>query len=220
MIKSKHYPNTPLLLLLAGIFYTFNVSAHPHSWVDLQTTIVGDKSHITGFNMSWTFDAMTSFYMLEGQTLSTENKEKILQNIIPALMDNLVLEHYFTYFYKGDTPISYLSSLDGILTQHKTQLKLDFHIPLAEPQKIGSTPLKLQVFESSYYVDMSWGGISNVKLSPELARHCSLQLLEPNPTPKEIGYAMSLPEDASPDIALGGIFSQSVILQCSTAKES
>jgi len=156
MQKTKSLQCIALLQLLIALFYVPNTQAHPHSWVDLQTTIEGDGNYITGFNMSWTFDAMTSFYMLEGQVLSEQNKEEILTSITGPVMDNLVLEHYFTYFYDGDTPTPYLDSREATLTQHENQLQLDFHIPLAEPKLITDTPLKLQVYESSYYVDIRW----------------------------------------------------------------
>ncbi len=212
--KYKHDLIRFLLPLLSGLFFTAKAQAHPHSWVDLQTTIEGDSTHITGFKMSWTFDAMTSFYMLEGEVISDQNRDQVLTSITNEIMDNLVLEHYFTYFFDGETPIPYLGSQEGVLTQHKTQLKLDFYIPLALPKEITNAPLKLQVYEPSYYVDINWAAQDDVQLSPQLSKFCSLQLIEPNPTPKQIGYAMSLPADAVPDHVLGGLFTQTIILQC------
>jgi len=214
MQKAKSLQYIALLPLLISFFYAPNVHAHPHSWIDLQTTIEGDETHITGFNMSWTFDAMTSLYMLEGQVISEQNREEILTSITDSLMDNLVLEHYFTYFYDGETPIPYLDSREATLKQHKNQLQLDFHIPLAEPKLITEAPLKLQVYESSYYVDMSWEDKGNIQLSSELAQRCSIQLIKPDPTAQQFSYAMSLPQDAAKDNTLGSIFTQTTILQC------
>ena len=219
MIINIQKQGVRLLQMLMGIFFTLNVQAHPHSWVDLKTTIEGDENAITGFNMSWTFDAMTSFYMLDGKPLSDENREEVLKEVTEKVMDNLVLEHYFTYFYDGETPIPYLSSLEGKLTQDKTQLILDFFIPLGVPQNISNKPLKIQVYEKSYFVDISWREASDIQLSPKLAKSCTVQLIEPNPTPQQVGYAMSLPADATPDQELGQLFTQSVILQCTTPEE-
>jgi len=91
-----------LLFILIALFYpTSSVQAHPHSWIDLKTTIIGTDTHITGFNMSWSFDAITSMYMLDGEALTDENRASTLKKLSSSVMKNINLEHYFTYFYDG-----------------------------------------------------------------------------------------------------------------------
>ena len=83
----------------------------------MKTVVVGDETRITGFNMSWTFDTITSAYMVDGKGMSKENREKVLQEMADSIMKNLALEHYFAYFYDGDKPIKYtLSKKDGKTT--------------------------------------------------------------------------------------------------------
>ncbi len=217
MYKNKRYLARLAVLLLISFLPATALHAHPHSWLDVKTTIEGKDNHITGFSMSWTFDAMTSFYMLDGQDLSEKNKAQTFKNITLEIMDNLVLEHYFTYFYDGETVIPYLPTDEGLLTQQENRLKLEFYIPLGEPKKLSNNPLKLQVYESTNYLDMRWNGAGDVQLSPELKKQCVLNLLEPSPTPQQVGYAMSLGQDETPDYPLGELFTQSLMVQCAIA---
>lgn len=207
-----------LFTLIFCVLFPFTVQAHPHSWIDLKTEIEGSQNQITGLKMSWTFDAMTSAYMLDGEDLSTENKAKTMQKVAASVMQNMIAEHYFTYFYDGETPIKYSLARRGVLTQNRTKLTLDFVLPLSKPKILDGNPLKLLIFEPSYYVDMSWQKKGDIQLSPDLAKHCSLELIEPKPTSEQMSYAMSLPADADPDNALGQLFTQTVLITCSENK--
>ncbi|PST90781.1 DUF1007 family protein [Photobacterium jeanii] len=188
--------------------------AHPHSWVDIHTQVLGDEQHITGFKMDWTFDAMTSAYMLDGEDMSAEKRDATFQSIADSVMDNLLQEHYFTYFYDNEQPIKYKVSPGGKLSQNRMKLTLSFEIPLAKPKPLPQKPLELRVFEPSYYVDLAWKSNQDITLSPELAKHCQIQVINPEPTAEQMSYAMSLPADADPDNALGQLFTQTLTIAC------
>ncbi|SMY36272.1 hypothetical protein PMAL9190_02298 [Photobacterium malacitanum] len=190
--------------------------AHPHSWIDMKTYIEGNNNQITGFKMVWTFDAMTTAYMLDGEDMSPKNKQKTLKNIAASVMENMKNEHYFTYFYDNETPIKYHIPAGGELIKPRAKATLTFELPLAKPKTVTKDSLKLLIFEPSYYVDMSWGNKSDIVLSPELAKTCSFKLIEPHPTPEQVTYAMSIPADESPDPddKLGQVFTQTVKLYC------
>lgn len=229
-IKTKNSPHYPFnkesryitflqyFFIIGAILSSLTAQAHPHSWIDLKTEIEGNETQITGFKMSWTFDAMTSAYMLDGEDLSAKNKIKSLQKVADSVMKNMSLEHYFTYFYDDETPIKYSRSNQSVLTQHKAKLTLDFYIPLSKPKNILGRTLKLLIFEPSYYVDMSWVKKSDIQLSTHLSKRCTLQLVDPKPTAEQVTYAMSLATDADPDNALGQLFSQKVMITCSPEK--
>lgn len=202
------------LLIIALAYPPINAQAHPHSWVSLKTKIEGNENIISGFTMSWTFDSITSAYMLDGEDLSAENKSKTLAKIKDSVMENINLEHYFTYFYDGKEPIKYAFSNKGSLTQHGSKLTLDFFVPLSKPKTISNRPFKLAIFEPSYYVDMSWDSKNDIELSSALKASCSFDLIEPNPSPEQVTYAMSLGVDEDPDDALGQLFTQTVIINC------
>ncbi|MEH6452680.1 MAG: DUF1007 family protein [Psychromonas sp.] len=203
-----------LILLLIVITAPMSTQAHPHSWVDMHTTVQGENQQITGLRMSWTFDAMTTAYMLDGEDMSEQNKQQTLDAVTQEVMENLYHEHYFTYFYNDDEPIKYKRAIDATTTQEKSRITLHFTLPLSKPLNIDSQDLRLLVFEPSYYIDMSWKQNSDIALSDQLSKICSFDLIEPNPSQQQIEHAISLPEDANPDNALGQAFSQSISINC------
>jgi ABC-type uncharacterized transport system substrate-binding protein len=201
-------------ILFSALFFSANSSAHPHSWIEMKTRIEGDEKQITGFKMEWVFDAMTSAYMLDGYDLSPEKKAQSLQEIADSVLNNMLVGHYFTYFYNGEEPVRYKTGKNARLIQNRTKLTLTFELPLAKPQPAKGSSLRLLIFEPSYYVDMSWQKKSDISLSPALQNSCSIELKDPNPTSQQINYALSLPMDADADNALGQLFTQTVRLHC------
>lgn len=204
------------LTLLMFFLTPTSVIAHPHSWIDLKTFIEGSETELTGFHMQWTFDAMSTAYMLEGYDLSSGHKNKSLSVIAEQTVANLLNEHYFTYFYDGKQPIRYKQAINAHLRLEGARAVLEFDLPLSKPKPLTTDKLRLLIFEPSYYVDMSWRKKQDVQLSSKLARQCQLTLREPNPTPEQISYALSLPEDVDPDNELGQLFTQTIILTCNT----
>ncbi|WEM44011.1 DUF1007 family protein [Photobacterium sp. DA100] len=199
-----------LALLISPLFAT----AHPHSWIEMKTYVDGKDGMITGLRMVWSFDPMTSAYMLDGEDTSPEREEQTFTKVAASVLDNMLSEHYFTYFYDGEEPIKYQLARYGKITRDRARLVLTFELPLSQPKPVTEDSLKLLVFESSYYVDMSWRSKRDVILAGDLADYCKLEMIQPNPTPEQMSYAMSLPADADPDNALGQLFTQSVRFYC------
>ena len=204
----------PCFILSIAALLPITSQAHPHSWISMKTYIEGNSTQITGFKMVWTFDAMTTAYMLDGENMSPEHKEQTLKDTAQSVMENMKNAHYFTYFYDNETPIKYHIPASGELVKPRAKATLTFELPLAKPKTITKDSLKLLIFEPSYYVDMSWDNKSDIILSPELAKTCRFTLVEPNPTPEQVTFAMSIPADADPDNQLGQVFTQSVKLHC------
>ncbi|WP_257791857.1 DUF1007 family protein [Vibrio tetraodonis] len=202
------------LASLSVLSASLPLQAHPHSWVNMKTHIEGENGVVSGLKMEWTFDSMTSAYLLDGEDMSPENAQSTLDKLAKTVVKNMLSQHYFTYFYDGEEPIKYHPATDQKFERDKSKLKLSFALPLAKPQPITRDTLRLLVFDSSYYVDMAWRSKSDVVLSKGLAQQCQFDLVEPHPTSQQMMYAMSLPEDADPDNTLGQLFTQMVKMQC------
>ncbi|MFM2480577.1 DUF1007 family protein [Celerinatantimonas sp. YJH-8] len=201
-----------LMLLLSA--WSLTLQAHPHSWIEQQTTLIGDEQHITQLKMRWSFDKITTAYTLEGEDLKGAQRAKTLKKVADQIAAHMMPDHYFTYFYQDQTPLRYhvVRHADAELIDHK--LILEFTITLSKPQPYTQHPLKLMIFDPSYYVDMYWNNAADIKLTAPVAKHCQSQLLEPHPSQKDINYAMSIPADADPDYPLGQLFTQKLILRC------
>ena len=205
---------------IALILWSPILHAHPHSWIEMKTHIEGESGMITGLSMEWSFDAMTSMYMLDGEDIAAESEEETFKKLASSVIDNMMYEHYFTYFYDGETPIKYAIAENAKFKRDKAKLVMTFDLPLSKPKAVTRDTLRLLIFDPSYFVDMSWDSKSDVSLSPELERQCSLDLVEPNPTPEQMSYAMSLSVDADPDNTLGQLFTQTIKLNCATVTDS
>ncbi|MGL6260181.1 DUF1007 family protein [Vibrio sp. WXL103] len=188
--------------------------AHPHSWIEMRTQVLGQDGLITGLNMQWSFDPMTSMYMLDGEDTSPDNEQATFANLTTAMLENMIEDDFFSFLYHDGKQIKYSPAINGDLVRDRARLVMSFDLPLAQPLAIGDGPLELMIFEPSYYVDMSWRSPQDVTLSRELKSLCSLELVEPNPTPEQMSYAYSLPADAEPDNTLGQLFTQSVHIRC------
>ncbi|WP_329604853.1 DUF1007 family protein [Vibrio nitrifigilis] len=214
-----HRPSVRRISALCFALFTsaclsFQVHAHPHSWVDMTTIIEGDKNGITGFKNIWTFDAMTTAYLFDGEDMSPKHRQTTLDKLANSILHNMLSTHYFTYFYHNKTPIRYLTGKDPILTTAKGKATYRFTLPLTKPYPLTTDPLKFLIFDPTYYVDMSWKGRDNIVLSPELKKYCDFKIIEPHPTPKQVARAAAIPIDADPDDTLGQLFTQSLTLTC------
>ncbi|AMO54603.1 DUF1007 family protein [Endozoicomonas montiporae] len=195
------------------------VLAHPHSWIDMKTHIEGKEGVITGFQMEWIFDAMSSAFMLEGEKKSPQALRKALDGLTASVMENIKNEHYFTHFLDGNRSVDFGTATDATFSRNRARLVLTFNLPLLKPQPLRKDSLKLEIFEPTHYTDMSWPAKNSVSLSDELAKQCELELVRPNPTPQQMSYALALPEDADPDHTLGQLFTQSIRFHCSVNQQ-
>lgn len=211
--------------LIFGLIITFVSSAcfaHPHSWIDTQTIVLGTKHAITGFEMRWTFDPMTTAYLFDGEDMTPKHKQETLDKLGKELVGNMLGNHYFTYFFDSDgkTPIRYKEVLSGSLSQDKAKAVLSFTINLVQPYAFNNQALSLKIFDPTYYIDMSWAEAKDVRLDETLKPYCNLKLHQPNPTPAQVSYALSIPADADPDDTLGQLFTQDATITCHTKQQN
>jgi tRNA threonylcarbamoyladenosine biosynthesis protein TsaE len=183
----------------------------------MTTYIEGEGGHLTGFKMIWTFDPMTTAYLFDGEDMSKAHRQQTLEKLTKSMLTNMLGTHYFTYVYVGKKHFRYQRVYNGTLTTSKGKATLTFRLLLTQPYRLTSQPLKLMIFDPTYYVDMSWKGQKNIILAPGLATQCKFRILQPHPTPAQVSYAMSIPPDADPDDTLGQLFTQSMLLNCQPA---
>lgn len=196
------------------LFIPVGAFAHPHSWIDMKTYIKGDEKQITGFDMVWTFDPMTTAYLFDGEDMSEQHRESTLKKLAVSIINNMLTTHYFTYFYDKDKPIRYEKVTTATLTTKSGKATLRFPLDLAKPYPFNGHKLELRIFDPTYYVDMSWKSKQNVILDKSLSQHCTTALIQPHPTPSQVSYALSIPIDADPDDTLGQLFTQTIDLTC------
>ncbi|MDC0610811.1 DUF1007 family protein [Vibrio sp.] len=202
------------LVLVASLSFSTGIAAHPHSWIDMKTYVKGDDKQLTGFNMIWSFDPMTTAYLFDGEDMSPKHREATLKKLAASVIENMMTTHYFTFFYDGKTPIRYEKVHKATLTESKGKATLEFELDLAKPYPYNGHPLQLRIFDPTYYVDISWKTKADVILDADVQSHCTGKLKQPNPTPAQVSYALSIPPDADPDNTLGQLFTQTFYITC------
>ena len=214
-ILLNHYKTLKVALLLTLLpMFPSALSAHPHAWVDTNTYINSNQTHITSLHMTWTFDVETSNYMLQGEDVSPEKINNTLQLLADSVVGNMYNEHYFTYFYDGSTPIRYKAARYPQLIQNNENLVLSFELPLSEPIAFKGKNFKLFIYDATYFVDMSWSNTKEIQLSDQINAQCTGQLVEPKVSDAQRAYTLSLASDVAPDNTIGQLFSQQFQLHC------
>ncbi|RLM26340.1 hypothetical protein BIY29_05860 [Brenneria alni] len=204
-------------LLIAGFAVGSQpVFAHPHSFIDMQTTIESQNEQITGLRMQWTMDAITSADLLYDAGKAEKDSE-IWKKLAAEVMANVLGQHYFTDIYRDNQTVKYAPMpTEYHLSRQGNQAVLEFVLPLANPQPMAGKPLLISTYDPSYYVDMSYANDNAIRLAPSLASRCKTTLVTPEPNSDLQSYALLLDKNDSPDedMELGKQFAQRVTLRC------
>ncbi len=214
--RNRRASRFTFLLLSSFLALPMAASAHPHSFIDMQTTLVTQQQQLTGLKMVWTMDEITSADLLyDAQKAKTDSD--IWKKLAAEVMARVLSQHYFTDFYRDGKPVRYLDlPSEYKLSRKGDQAVLEFVMPLAVPQTLSGKPMIFSTFDPSYFVDMTYKDQSALHLPPELAKSCHITLFTPKPDASLQSYALSLDKaDAPPeDMDLGQQFAQKVTLQC------
>lgn len=200
-----------VLLLSAGA-----ASAHPHSFIDMQTELLASGDAFTGLQMRWTMDPITSADLLYDAGRAKPGSE-VWKKLAAEVMANVLGQHYFSELWHGGQRVKFLNLPERyMLSRSGNKAVLEFSVPLAEPQPFARQRFQLLTFDPTYFVDMSYQGTSALRLSPALQSRCKVALQTPQPNQTLSNYALSLDKaDAPPEqMDLGRQFAQKVILTC------
>ncbi|MGQ5754461.1 DUF1007 family protein [Serratia sp. IR-2025] len=204
------------LLAAFGAVFSAGAIAHPHSFIDMNTTFVAKDQRLVGLKMVWVMDEITSADLLYDAKNAKSDLE-VWKKLAAEVMANVLGQHYFTDLYRDGKPVKYLNlPSEYHLSRQGNQAVLEFVLPLAEPQPLAGKPFELSTYDPTYFVDMTYKDQNALHLPPEMAQLCSYKLMTPKPNASLQAYALSLDKNDSPgeDLALGQQFAQRVTLQC------
>lgn len=190
--------------------------AHPHSFIDMNTTFVAKDQKLTGLKMVWIMDEITSADLLYDAENANSDSE-VWKKLAAEVMANVLGQHYFTDIYRAGKPVKYLNlPTEYHLSRQGHKAVLEFVLPLAEPQPLVGEPFEIATYDPTYFVDMTYQDQKALQLPPEMAKQCKFSLVTPKPDSSLQAYALSLDKNDSPgeDMALGQQFAQRVTLTC------
>jgi ABC-type uncharacterized transport system substrate-binding protein len=154
--------------LVACVLLTFSVEAshaHPHLWVTMKCQIIfGAGGSIVGVRHAWSFDEMSSAFI----TLGTEDRKKgvstpeKLASLAEAQVASLKSLDYFTTATVNGIKQRFELSADYRLEFGDGVLTLYFTLPFRSP--LTGQALELEVYDPSYFVDISFAEQAPVEL--------------------------------------------------------
>ena len=133
---------------------TQRAGAHPHSFIDMQTTLVHQGDRLTGLKMRWVMDEITSADLL--YDAGTAKPDSVVWKKLAAeVMANVLGQHYFSEFWHQKQPVKF----DNLppeyhLSREGHKAVLEFILPLAHPQALKGQRYLFSTFDPTYFVDM------------------------------------------------------------------
>ncbi|PVZ85453.1 DUF1007 domain-containing protein [Serratia sp. S1B] len=206
------------LMAMAGLLMLFSMAtfAHPHSFIDMNTTFIAKDQKLVGLKMVWVMDEITSADLLYDAE-NAKNDSEVWKKLAAEVMANVLAQHYFTDIYRAGKQVKYLNlPTEYHLSRQGNKAVLEFVLPLAEAQPLVGKPFEIATYDPTYFVDMSYQDEKALHLPAEMTNQCQFKLLTPKPNSSLQSYAQSLDKSDSPpeDLALGQQFAQRVTLTC------
>lgn len=203
------------LLLALG-----DARAHPHAWMDIETTLrFDDSGHVTAMAQRWTFDPIYSAILMEemrGMTPGGTDEDR-LQALADQMMSNIRNFSYLTHFEQGDEAFSGSSVEDVTLTiGERERLRLSFDLLLEAPRAVDRQPLRYRIYDPVYYIDMSHGSADAVDVG-DAARPCRVGVEAPEPDAAQIARASAVDIGSAQAQGLGRHFAERVSVFCPPA---
>lgn len=208
--------NTLLLSCLVLLMFSPQTVAHPHSFIDMETTLITENQTLTGIEYVWKMDPMTSADILY-DLMNTKEDSPQWKKQAASVMANIIAQSYFSelnYQNKKQPlklfPDTYRMAREGL------QIVMSFRVSLLHPIPLAGSTIELKTYEPTFFVSMTYNGKRAIHLSPPDASQCRLIFTEANPSDTLKDYALSLDTGDTPDddLTLGRQFAQQITLHC------
>lgn len=208
--------NTLLLSFLVLLMFSPQTVAHPHSFIDMETTLITENQTLTGIEYVWKMDPMTSADILY-DLMNTKEDSPQWKKQAASVMANIIAQSYFSelnYQNKKQPlklfPDTYRMAHEGL------QIVMSFRVSLLHPIPLAGSTIELKTYEPTFFVSMTYNGKRAIHLSPPDASQCRLIFTEANPSDTLKDYALSLDTGDTPDddLTLGRQFAQQITLHC------
>lgn len=171
---------TAALAATLSLFAATAATAHPHVWVTLKSDLVfGPDGTVVAVKHAWTFDEMFSAFASQGLDKNNDGKlsREELADLAEVNVTSLEEFNYFSVAKSSGSSIGFEKPKDYWLEADKDNvLTLNFTLPLKTKAQKGD--LTLDVFDPSYFVDLSYAEGEAVKLSGAPAG-CTAEIKRP-----------------------------------------
>ena len=183
MTRSKTLRACPAALgfMLATISFSGGLRAHPHVWVQTETTVLFDKGNISALQEKWTFDEYYTETSIEGLD---KNKDGVysreeLQELAQVNIDGLKDFGYFVYAKHGKEAVKFSAPIDYYLEHKNGFLSLVFTLPLAAPGPASAADFVFIIDDPSFFIALTPAEKNPIMLGPGAPANCKAVIAGP-----------------------------------------
>lgn len=206
-------------LLLSILCLAPAAQAHPHNWIELESTLVLDEQgRLVELKQRWVFDDFYSM-MVHADILNEYRSEaEGLKATAEEFVQNLKAYHYFSSLKLAEQTLELgmpsQAQLHAIEQQGRISLALEMRFKIASKPKLAAKALSLRVFDPTYYIAMNHINIDNIQVQASAGLECGKDLQVPEPSDELIEYAQSLDRSQRDTQGLGAMFAETVVIEC------
>jgi ABC-type uncharacterized transport system substrate-binding protein len=150
-------------------------AAHPHVWVNVETTVLYDAGKVAGFKHRWTFDDMYTAMAVQGLDKNGDNvySREELAELAQVNIDGLKDFDFFTYARIKETPVKLAPPKDYWLEHKDGVLSLNFTLPIAEPVHAETEGFEFAVYDQTFFIAFDLAKENPIRLSEGAPAGCS-----------------------------------------------
>lgn len=141
-------------MFISSLMFDYQVGyCHPHQYVETFVKIHIEKEGLTGFELKWIFDEMTSTVIMMDYDLNGDEvlDETEIAEIRSKLFNKLADSNFLVYIFVGekDFPVRVVEQFNAEFLNY--ELIFEFFVPCKVPAIAETREVRLSVFDEEYY---------------------------------------------------------------------
>lgn len=160
---------TRMITLAAAAFLAVpnSASAHPHVWVNVETTVQYANGTITGLTHKWSFDDMYTAMAIQGLDANGDgvySKEELAE-LAKVNIESMKEFNYFTVAKLGGNELKFKAPENAWLEHKDNVLSLYFTMPFEQPVLAEAEGLTFAVYDETFFIALDLIEKDPVKLA-------------------------------------------------------
>jgi ABC-type uncharacterized transport system substrate-binding protein len=166
-------------LVVAGSIGGGETHAHPHVWINAETTVLYESGTFTGLQHRWTFDELYSSMEVEGLDKNNDGKldREELAELANFYVSGLKEYAYFTFPAKGGRKVPIDDPRDIWLEHKDSVLSLNFTVPFAKPVLMDEKGFVFSVYDPSFFIAIDMSKPDGMRLAEGTPQPCKVSVV-------------------------------------------
>lgn len=140
--------------LLTPLLASPPAAAHPHVWVNFETTVQYDRANVTGLSHKWSFDDMYTAMAIQGLDANSDGTytREELAELAKVNIESMTEFGFFTVAKLGGQTLKFKVPTDAWLEHTNGVLSLHFTLPFEQPVMADAEGLTFAVYDESFFI--------------------------------------------------------------------